>query len=251
MLQKLTATAFLVFSLVLFHAPRTYSQGDTNGNNRGKFEVQHVLLISIDGMHALDFENCAKNGTCPNLAGLARHGVTYTRASAAKPSDSFPGLMNIVTGGTPKTHGAYYDLAYDRTLAPPTIDTGNGLLHGPCTPGSFPGTSTEYEEGVDLDQTMLNGGIPGASLTDGGYRAIDPMKLIRDPGRNCTPVYPWNFVRTNTIFGVIHAAGGRTLGPINIPSMHPFQDLRERPYQATSTTTIPRKSIPPSLAYPE
>jgi len=155
-LQKRTAIAVLTFSLVLFHAPRAYSQDDTNGNhrNKGNLEVQRVLLISIDGMHALDFENCAKIGTCPNLAGLATHGVTYTRASAAKPSDSFPGLMNMVAGGTPKTHGAYYDVAYDRTLAPPTIDTGNGLLHGPCTPGSFPGTSTEYEEGVDLDQTM-------------------------------------------------------------------------------------------------
>src|SRR5262249_22021944 len=151
----------------------------------------------------------------------------------------FPGLMNMVAGGTPKTHGAYYDVAYDRTLAPPTIDTGNGLLHGPCTPGSFPGTSTEYEEGVDLDQTMLNGGIPGASLTDGGYRAIDPMKLIRDPGRNCAPVYPWNFVRTNTIFGVIHAAGGEPPGPINIPSTPLFQDLREQSYQAISMITTP------------
>ena len=24
------------------------------------------------------------------------------------------------------------------------------------------------------------------------------------------PVYPWNFVRTNTIFGVVHKAGGYT-----------------------------------------
>ena len=27
---------------------------------------------------------------------------------------------------------------------------------------------------------------------------------------NCRPVYPWNFVRVNTIFGVIHQAGGYT-----------------------------------------
>ena len=80
-------------------------------------------------MHALDFENCTNSGACPHLAALATRGVTYTRASAAKPSDSFPGLMNIVTGGTPKTHGAFYDLAYDRSLAPPVTDTGNGLLH--------------------------------------------------------------------------------------------------------------------------
>jgi hypothetical protein len=45
-----------------------------------------------------------------------------TRASSAKPSDSFPGLMNIVTGGTPKTHGAFYDLALICTLTGKRID---------------------------------------------------------------------------------------------------------------------------------
>jgi hypothetical protein len=34
--------------------------------------------------------------------------------------------------------------------------------------------------------------------------------LVRDPQAGCAPVYPWNFIRTNTIFGVIHAAGGYT-----------------------------------------
>ncbi len=249
MLHRMTATAFLVVSLVLFHAPTAYPQG--NEGNNGNLEVQHVLLISIDGMHALDFENCAKKGTCPNLAGLGSHGVTYTRASAAKPSDSFPGLMNIVTGGTAKTHGAYYDVAYDRMLAPPTVDTGGGLLHGPCTPGVFPGTSTEYEEGVDLDQTALNGGIPGASLTDGGYRAIDPRKLVRDPGGNCAPVYPWNFVRTTRFLVSSMLREAERLGPINIRSMPRSRDQREQAHQATSMTTIPRKSIPRSLGYPE
>ncbi|HVH87716.1 MAG TPA: alkaline phosphatase family protein [Terriglobales bacterium] len=172
--------------------------------------TKRVLLISIDGMHAVDFENCASNNTCPNLAALAASGVTYTRASASKPSDSFPGLMNIVTGGTPKTHGAFYDLAFDRSLAPPAANTGNGLLKGSCTPGVFPGTTTEYEEGTEFNQTQLNGGAPGASLTDGSWHAIDPAKLPRDPANGCAPVYPWNFIRTNTIFGVIHAAGGRT-----------------------------------------
>ena len=53
--------------------------------------------------------------------------MTYTRTTTSRPSDSFPGLMALVTGGTPKTVGAFYDVAYDRVLAPPTIDTGNGL----------------------------------------------------------------------------------------------------------------------------
>jgi hypothetical protein len=49
--------------------------------------VKQVLLISIDGMHALDFINCAEgisgvNGGaayCPNLAELARDGGKLSR----------------------------------------------------------------------------------------------------------------------------------------------------------------------------
>ncbi len=78
---------------------------------------RHVLLISIDGMHALDYANCVSAGTCPHLAELGETGVTYTRTTTARPSDSFPGLMALVTGGTPKTVGAFYDVAYDRVLA--------------------------------------------------------------------------------------------------------------------------------------
>src|SRR5438067_914306 len=90
----------------------------------------------------------------------------------------------------------------------PQRTQGNGVTAGACTAGAPPtGTRTEYEEGIDLDQTKLNGGAPSG---DGGINSIDPSKLIRDPANNCAPVYPWNFVRTNTIFGVIHAAGGYT-----------------------------------------
>ena len=98
--------------------------------------------------------------------------MNYVAASTSKPSDSFPGLMTIVTGATPRTMGIYYDVAYDRWFAP-QITTGNGLAGGTCTPGVFPGTTTEYEEGIDIDQTKLNGGAPGASLTDGGIASID------------------------------------------------------------------------------
>ncbi len=171
--------------------------------------VRHVLLVSIDGMHALDYENCVKGGFCPNLAALGQTGVNYTRTSSARPSDSFPGLMAIVTGGTPRTVGAFYDVAYDRVLAPPTHDTGNGVAGGVCTPGVPNGTTTEYEEGVEIDQSALNGGGP-YSLIDGGIKSIDPLRLPRDPFNGCKPVYPWNFIRTNTIYGVIHEAGGYT-----------------------------------------
>ena len=186
-------------------------------DSHGEHRIKHVLLLSIDGMHAVDFLNCANgvagvNGGepyCPNLAALGQNAISYTAASTSKPSDSFPGLMSIVTGATPKTMGIYYDVAYDRSLDAPAKTTGNGVAAGPCTPFALPtGTTTEYEEGIDIDQTKVNGGAPGAGLTDGGIASIDPKRLPRDPAAGCAPVFPWNFVRTNTIFGVIHAAGG-------------------------------------------
>jgi hypothetical protein len=172
--------------------------------------TRHVLLISIDGMHAVDYQNCVASTTCPNLAALGRTGVNYTRTTTSRPSDSFPGLMALVSGGSPRTVGAFYDVAYDRVLAPPKIATGNGLPGGACNLNVINGTQTEYEEGNEIDQNKLNGGFAGYSTIDGGVKSINPDRLVRDPFNNCQPVYSWNFVRTNTIFGVIHAAGGYT-----------------------------------------
>jgi hypothetical protein len=187
--------------------------------------VRRVLLISIDGMHSVDFINCANgisgaNGGkpyCPNLAGLKATSVNYLDASTSKPSDSFPGLMAIVSGGSPRSVGAFYDVAYDRSLDPPATTTGNGVAGGACQPGTAAtGTTTEFDEGIDIDKTQLNGGAPSGG--DGGIASIDPKKLERDPAKGCAPVYPWNFVRTNTIFGVIHKAGGYTAWSDKHPS---------------------------------
>jgi hypothetical protein len=199
-------------------ASSTYSTAaDTNAVGSGK--VKHVLLLSIDGMHAVDFYNCANgiagvNGGdpyCPNLAALSKTGINYVAAISSKPSDSFPGLAALVTGGSPKSTGLYYDVAYDRSLDAPAVTTGTGLAAGPCTPYATPtGTTTDFDQGIAIDDSKLNGGAPGASPTDGGIASIDPGKLVRDPAMGCAPVYPWNFVRTNTIFSVVHAAGGYT-----------------------------------------
>jgi hypothetical protein len=124
--------------------------------------------------------------------------------------------MAIVSGGSPRSVGAFYDVAYDRSLDPPTITTGNGVAGGACQTGTTAtGTTTEFDEGIDIDQTLLNGGAPSG---DGGIASIDPKKLERDPAKGCAPVYPWNFVRTNTIFGVIHKAGGYTAWSDKHPS---------------------------------
>src|SRR5580692_5526096 len=188
-----------------------------NDNSWRRTDIRHVLLISIDGMHAVDYLNCTRgvagvnNGApyCPNLAALGTTGVNYVGANTSKPSDSFPGLMSIVTGATPRTMGVYYDVAYDRSLDGPQVQTGNSNGPGPCTAGTAPtGFTTEYEEGIDINKTALNGGAKGAGLTDGGVGSLDPTKMDRDPAKGCAPVYPWQFVRTNTIFSVIHQAGG-------------------------------------------
>jgi hypothetical protein len=174
------------------------------------------MLISIDGMHAVDYANCVASDNCPTLAALGETGVTYTRTTTSRPSDSFPGLMALVTGGSPRTVGAFYDVAYDRVLAAPKVHTGNGLpgedqgSQYACKEGQINGTQTEYEEGVEIDETLLNGGFSGYATIDGGIKSINPDRLERDPFNQCKPVYPWNFVRTNTIYGVIHAAGGYT-----------------------------------------
>jgi Type I phosphodiesterase / nucleotide pyrophosphatase len=198
-----------VSALALLLASSAFAQGSG--------QVKRVLLISVDGMHAVDFVNCAQgvstvNGGkpfCPAIAALGNTGINYVAASTSKPSDSFPGLTSIVTGGSPALTGIYYDVAYSRALDGPAVVTGNGNGPGPCTAGAPPtGFTTEYEEGIDIDQTKVNGGAPGASLTDGGIRSIDPQKLDRDPAQGCKPVWPWQFVRANTIFSVIHAAGG-------------------------------------------
>jgi hypothetical protein len=201
-------------ALAVCAATAALAHGEDSSDRGGHdLRSRHVLLISIDGMHAVDLKNCIASGICPNLAALASSGVSYTSASTSKPSDSFPGLMAIVTGGSPKLVGVYYDVAYDRVFAPPAMDTGNGVLHGTCVAGQPNGTRTEYEEGDDYDQTKLNGvndGTATYSRYDGGANAINPERLVRDPYAGCTPVYPWNFVRANTIFGVLHAAGGYT-----------------------------------------
>ena len=145
--------------------------------------------------------------------------MNYLTAATSEPSDSFPGLMALVSGGSPRTVGAFYDVAYDRSLDPPATTTGYGVAGAPnlCTSGAPPmGTRTEFDEGIDINKLLLNGGAPAG--VDGGIASIDPNKLERDPANNCAPVYPWNFVRTNTIFGVVHKAGGYTAWSDKHPS---------------------------------
>ncbi|WP_407170489.1 alkaline phosphatase family protein [Bradyrhizobium sp. ORS 111] len=157
-----------------------------------------MLLLSIDGFHGFDLTNCIASKLCPNLAKLAQHGTTYANASTTKPSDSFPGMLAQVTGGTPKSNGVYYDDSYDRTLFAPA-----SASSAPCAQG--PGAETNNAENLDKNQHSIDGGVPASLTGSSSAVAIDPNNL---PGqlaqKRCAPVWPHNFVRTNTIFQVLH-----------------------------------------------
>jgi hypothetical protein len=169
----------------------------------GERAVDHVLLLSVDGLHGLDLENWVRSHPRSALASLSEHGVTYAAARAPTPSDSFPGLLALVTGGTPRSTGVYYDDSYDRTLFAP----GSG-----CS-GS-PGTEVVYDESIDHDLSRLfSGGIDAANL---------PLSLDET---GCHPVYPHHFLKVNTIFEVIKEAGGRTAWA----DKHPSYDLVNGP----------------------
>ncbi len=184
---------------VLATMPGNAARADTDDG-----AVQHVLLISIDGMHALDFANCASgvNGGapyCPNMAALGHHGVTYTQTSTSRPSDSFPGLTALVTGGSPRSTGAFYDVSYDRSLSPPRKTTPYGIVGGANLCPSVVGTQVGFDEEIDVDLTKIDAG--------GG---INPDFLPRDPKNGCEPVYPHSFIRVNTLFEVVKDGGGYT-----------------------------------------
>jgi predicted AlkP superfamily pyrophosphatase or phosphodiesterase len=114
------------FVAILFVAavlvPAVVAQNAGKGN-----QISHVLLVSIDGMHAVDYLNCSQgvkgvNGGqpyCSNLAKLGATGVNYLDTSTSRPSDSFPGLMAIMTGGTRVPWASF-------TMWP---TTGSTLLH--------------------------------------------------------------------------------------------------------------------------
>ena len=157
---------------------------------------EHVLLISVDGMHALDFANYVSAHRDGALASLARTGIVYPNALTTAPSDSFPGLVAQVTGGTPRSTGVFYDDSYDRTY----FAAGSGC-HGE------PGTEVDFDESIDVDSHRLDaGGTPGQPLTQ-----IDPKKLpLTMANGKCQPVYPHDFVRVNNVFEVVKRHGGRT-----------------------------------------
>lgn len=169
--------------------------------------AQHVLLLSIDGMHQSDLASYVQAHPNSALAMLVGRGISYTNAQTPVPSDSFPGLLAQVTGGNPRTTGVYYDDSYAHDLLEPGTTN--------CA-GAKPGGTVSFTEELDKDVTKIDGGQGLANLPDGVMKmtgqptdVIDTAKLPVDP-TSCTPLMPGAYLRVNTVFAVAHDAGLRT-----------------------------------------
>jgi hypothetical protein len=150
-------------------------------------KIRRVLVISIDGMHALDMALWIKSHPTSALGMLSAQGVNYTNASTTKPGDSIPATVGIFTGGSPAIGGMYYDDAYNRAWFAPTDLT--------CS--KAPGVVIDLKFGINLNPDGTGG--------------VDPAKMPRQLVNGvCTPVLPHNMMRLNTVFEVVRSTLGRT-----------------------------------------
>src|SRR4029077_5478892 len=114
-------------------------------NGKNSRNVEHVLLISVDGLHQSDLAWYVQTHPESTLAALTTRGVDYSNASTPFPSDSFPGMVGQVTGGNPATTGIYYDDTWNHNVFP--AGTSN------CT-GRAPGGEVTYFEALDLNMAL-------------------------------------------------------------------------------------------------
>jgi hypothetical protein len=184
--------------------------------------AEHVLLLSVDGLHESDLRWYVGKHPHSALASLVGEGVEFTHAQTPVPSDSFPGMVAQVTGGNPGTTGVYYDETYNRELLP--AGTTN------CA-GAKPGAEVLYTEEADKNLHALDAGqgLPGLpnnilQMTGDPATLLNPAALPVDP-ETCKPVYPHEYLRVNTIFEVAKENGLRTAWS----DKHPAYDLLQGP----------------------
>ena len=203
-------TTFRNFLLASAVAGGVVSSGSVHAAPVADGGYKHVLLISVDGLHAVDVANFIQAFPASNLAQLARQGVTYPNAFTTAPSDSYPGMLAQVTGATPKNGGLFYDDSYSRVVYPSVnYWLSQGKPDTGCTgsPGAevtnFEELDKSYNFSTGLVADLAGGGILGKVRTQ-----LDPNNMQRRVVNGaCVPMYPHEYVRTNTIFEIAKAAG--------------------------------------------
>jgi len=199
----LAASAVLVSAAVL----GVGSAASASSSHDRDAAAKHVLLISVDGLHQSDLAWYVKQHPHSALAALVNGGIDYTNAQTTNPSDSFPGMVAQLTGGTAAETGVYYDDTYNHALLPAgTTD---------CKDAT-PGTEVDLTEDLDVNKASIDAGqglsgLPGSILqmTGNPQTLINPAKLPVDP-TTCKPVYPSQYLKVNTVFDVAKSAGLHT-----------------------------------------
>src|SRR5580700_10861008 len=199
-----SALAASLVTMPLYAGPKPPNK-DGNGSGNGN-QISHVLLISVDGLHALDVANYVSAHPNSALAELSGHGITYSNARTPRNSDSFPGLLALITGGSQISHGLFYDVSYDRTIFAPTDPT--------CSNPAGPGNMMVFDESIDVY-------VNGVS-----QNRIDPTKLPNHIANGkCVRMFPHDAMRSNTIFEVVKSEHGRTAWA----DKHPAYDIANGP----------------------
>ena len=138
-----------------------------------------ALLLSVDGLRAVDIANWVATHPHSALAELSARGVTYTNAHTPM-ADPAAGLVALTTGGTPISTGIISSDGFDHALSPA---------------GS---NCRTVGEPLDLE------------ISYGANGVFDSANAPLDPQRGCTPLQPHNLLRVNTIFEVVREKIGRT-----------------------------------------
>ncbi len=195
------AAALLGGAAPLAAAAVSHSAG---AGHRRPSQIQHVLLLSVDGMHQQDLEWYVSHYPHSTLADLVRRGVEYNHAVTTIPSDSFPATVGLMTGGSPGVTGFYYDDTYNYDVFP----AGTKKCVGPP-----PGGQVNYDNSIDVNTNRIDAGeglkgLPGSILqmTSNLRSVINPASLPVS-AKTCKPIYPNQYLKVNTIFNVVRNAG--------------------------------------------
>jgi len=138
--------SFVSALALLFPIFSNAQRSGPSGLSGSNASVQRILLLSIDGMHSLDLARLVNEKPDSALAQLSAHGITYSNAFTTFPSNSWPGLLSMVTGGSPTATGVLFENSYDRSLSPPASD---------C---STVGTPVVFDSSIDLNRDAVDGG---------------------------------------------------------------------------------------------
>jgi hypothetical protein len=208
MLARINRGVFAAFTLVLIasgiSAAAVFAHPSPDHGRHHGSNVAHVLLVSVDGLHQSDLEWYVAHHPGSELAKLAGGGAEYARADTPIPSDSFPGMVAQVTGGNPRTTGIYYDDEYSHAVLPAGTTS--------CV-GQPTGGEVIYDSPDDRDPTALDAGQGLAGLPDNIFEMTSAPQTLLEPSQlpvnpeTCTPIYPHEYLKVNTVFKVAHEHG--------------------------------------------